>query len=270
MLRIDGTPDTDRLFPSFRKREDPESFFAVGRVFTALWITPEGVAPPYVQNFERATGSKDVSLYSETRRFVVVKTGENYCSCIPIVNYNYSGGRRSRIKLSEHSIIHTTQRAPNPTEAELPRRLMSGMAESGLLSQPIRVHGAGVQDVLDQVSRIDYGSIYTISHDIKVRPLGVVAEQSMVALSQQFRRVWAAQVQGVDIELTPDAQRTDNKVSLQTRIRAAVSGLKQVGYTDEEAAQLVRRRLASQSQQSQQEASNDSGSNEGDDSSDED
>ena len=43
-------------------------------------------------------------------------------------------------------------------------------------------------------SRIDYRSVYTIRHDVKVRSFGKVKEDSMHAFKLQFKEVWSSEL----------------------------------------------------------------------------
>ena len=72
---------------------------------------------------------------------------------------------------------------PSPDEA--PER-----GEDGLLPQAIRVDPDDLSEKLDPRSRIDFGEVYTIEHNVKVRSLGTVNPSSMQALLYQFESVW--------------------------------------------------------------------------------
>lgn len=54
----------------------------------------------------------------------------------------------------------------------------------------IRVNPDDREDLLAPRSRIDYGKVYTIQHNIKVQPYGHVHPASMAALRHQFLNVW--------------------------------------------------------------------------------
>lgn len=58
-----------------------------------------------------------------------------------------------------------------------------------MLSIPIRVEVDKKLDKLDPMSRIHYGKIYTIEHNVKVKPLGMVNGDSLTALLAQFQTV---------------------------------------------------------------------------------
>ncbi|KAK4892809.1 hypothetical protein LTR27_008723 [Elasticomyces elasticus] len=76
-------------------------------------------------------------------------------------------------------------KAPEPRWDERPQR-----GEMGMRSRPIRIVPDEPTDSLDPMSRIDFGKVHTIQHNIKIKPLGMVHPASMDALTSQFFAVW--------------------------------------------------------------------------------
>lgn len=62
--------------------------------------------------------------------------------------------------------------------------------EDGLLPSPIRIDPLNEDDRLDATSRMDYGKLYNIEHNVKVKPYGVVNNQSMQTLIKQWTQVF--------------------------------------------------------------------------------
>ena len=85
------------------------------------------------------------------------------------------------VRKSEHAIIFTGKETPVPQLAEAPAR-----HERGLLPQAIRVDGDDPTQKLDPMSRIDFGKVYTIEHNVKVRSMGKVNRASEGALLYQL------------------------------------------------------------------------------------
>ena len=189
--RLMGTDNevAEQLFDSFRRRETPRKFFTVGKVFLVLWVEPAGESNTLVTNLEPGTsfGRFGERVFSKVRRFVVVREGENYCSALPIASYGHQGVGKRGVKKSEHSIIYTSKVPPDPLPAELPER-----GDQGMRPQPIRVDTDDPSDKLDGVSRLDYGKVHTIQHNIKVKSFGKVNPKSMNALIHQFGNVWSS------------------------------------------------------------------------------
>ena len=188
LLPSDNDP-VERLFKTFRQREQPRKFFTVGRVFAILWVEPAGESSTQVTNLEAGTttGRFGESVFSKVRRFVVIREGDKYCSALPITSYGHRGVGKPGVNKSEHSIIYTTKHPPDPLPTELPVR-----GEDGMRPNPIRVDTDDPIDKLDSLSRIDYGKVHTIQHNIKVKPFGKVNPKSMFALTNQFGNVWRA------------------------------------------------------------------------------
>ena len=180
---------TERLFKSFRLRDQPRKFFTVGKVFLVLWVEPAGESNTVVTGLEVGTtyGRFGERAFSKVRRFVVVREGDNYCSALPITSYGHRGVGKPGVNKSEHSIIHTSKTPQAPLAAELPTR-----GEDGMRDQAIRVDTDDPIDKLESLSRLDYGKVHTIQHNIKVKSFGKVNPKSMYALINQFGNVWRA------------------------------------------------------------------------------
>lgn len=56
--------------------------------------------------------------------------------------------------------------------------------------RPIRITTASPKDRLDDTSRIHFGKIYTVEHNIKAKNYGEVHRESVEALMAQFQAVW--------------------------------------------------------------------------------
>ena len=178
---------TERLFKSFRLRDQPKKFFTIGKVFLVLWVEPAGESNTGVPSLEVGTtiGRFGERAFSKVRRFVVIREGDNYCSALPITSYGHRGVGRPGVNKSEHSIIYTSKTPQAPLAAELPTR-----GENGMRDQAIRVNTDDPIDKLDSLSRLDYGKVHTIQHNIKVKSFGKVNPKSMYALINQFGNVW--------------------------------------------------------------------------------
>ncbi|KAK5742064.1 hypothetical protein LTR17_003572 [Elasticomyces elasticus] len=187
----------ERLYSEFRKRDDPHSYFTVGRVFAVLWTEPAGETTTLVTHRIKndrtyddtvaAAAGLSTAVYSKVRRFVVVRESREYCSALPIVSYGRMGLGKAGIVKFEHGIIHTGINPPLAMVSESPRQF-----EQGMQGIPIRVSPASPVDKLDQECRVDYGKVHTIHHNIKVKPFGTVHAGSVSALLHQCGAVWQA------------------------------------------------------------------------------
>jgi hypothetical protein len=198
LLRTDGEGEEEQLFDSFRVRDHPHKFFTVGKVFMVLWVEPKGESTktldtniPVLEE-GTSTGRYGEKVFSKVRRFVVIREGSNYCSALPIATYGKRGVGKPGVNKSEHAIIYSGKRAPEPLDSEAAAR-----GENGMRPEAIRVDLDDKNDKLDPRSRLDFGKVHTIQHNIKVRYFGQVHKNSMRALINQFGNVWHASPKAV-------------------------------------------------------------------------
>lgn len=181
--RIVRTQCCDNRFPNFKKPYRPRGFFVMGKVFSILWVDIGGSV---VTGLERSKPHKAVEpVYSRVRKYVVIKEGPDYCTALPIVSYSGRGVSGSQVLKSDHAIIYTGNSPPDPLPAELPLR-----GETGMRPVPIRVTTDDRGERLERMSRVNFGKVTTVQHDIEVRSIGSVNRDSISALASQFSNVW--------------------------------------------------------------------------------
>nr|OQO31289.1 hypothetical protein B0A51_03267 [Rachicladosporium sp. CCFEE 5018] len=98
---------------------------------------------------------------------------------------------------------------------------------------PIRVNPDDSRDVLDPKSRIDFGKVSTIQHNIKVKSFGLVNRDSMGALRSQFSIVWSQREPALT-STVPDPELSAGAAP-EGAISPVLEKLRQQGYTDDEA-----------------------------------
>lgn len=128
--------------------------------------------------------------------------------CRPILTYRGAGTSLKRLaEQAEHGIVFTGKVAPAPDRRE-----------TNLLPRAVRVDPDNRDDSLDPMSRIHYGKIYTVEHNVKVETFGMVNRDYQETLISNFRDVWVmrvghsqgskpAQGQQAQGQLTSDAAR---------------------------------------------------------------
>ena len=183
--RLIDSPETDvqeLLFNEYRRRKT--SFFAAGRVIELLWIELESDAETH--EYEHAYTRRGIGeiISSKIRRFIVIQAGQQQCSVVPVTVYRH-GASNPGVSKSEHTIVHTSQSAPSPSAEE-----SSVEGEPAMWALAIRVVPDNQTDKLSEMSRINYGEVYTIDHRVRVKPFGMVHEGSMATLLSQFNDVW--------------------------------------------------------------------------------
>ena len=202
----------ERLFPDYIVR--PSRFFCLGRVFLVLWAEPAGGngsnAGTIVTMQERGTVLNHLGerVFSKVRRFVVIRESDQYCNALPITTYSGQGVAKRRVVKSEHAIIYTGRVPPQPRPDERPSR-----GDTGMRPLSIRVDPDNRTDILDPMSRIHFGGVHQVHHNIKTKSLGIVNRQSIDALQSQFANVWQDQLRsqsraGPGRNQAQNAQRT--------------------------------------------------------------
>ncbi|KAI9770639.1 MAG: hypothetical protein M1839_003088 [Geoglossum umbratile] len=177
---IPGERDLD---PDYFIQNKPRKFFCIGRVFAVLWTEPTSNPGPGTQYTQVRFNQY---VYSDIRRFVVVREGLDSCWCLsvtplflvcptpntpdrvsrPIHSYSKRGLNKPYINRKAHAIIYT-----DPTQAKL-----SG---EGLTKKPLQVIPSSPDNKLAQDSLINFSKIYTVEHNIKVKKIGKIAEDCM-------------------------------------------------------------------------------------------
>ena len=279
VLETEG--DEERLFPDFKRRDQPRKFFTIGKVFLILWVEPAGEnANTVITSLEpsiplpagESIGRYGERVFSKVRRFVVIREGLTYCSALPIASYGSRGVAKRGVTKSEHAIIYTGKSVPEPTPAERPDR-----GEAGLRPQAVRVDTDHPTDKLDPMSRLDFGKVHTIQHNIKVKSFGKVNRDSMSAFQHQWANVWritqrlpkASSSRGGgngseddedddddEDEDDDDTSGDEDPAETQRRRNAqAVSALQKAGIPRDEAVRIVKERIMQHQQRQQVEAS---------------
>lgn len=123
-------------------------------------------------------------IYTKVRRMVVVRENPESCVCLLITSYSNRGVAKPGVKKSDHAIVYSGRRPPDPLLEEAPTR-----GEAGLLPGSIRVTMDDLSDKLTETSRLNFARPYTVDHNVRVRNLGVVHPRSIEALKSHFQSV---------------------------------------------------------------------------------
>jgi hypothetical protein len=148
---------------------NPKGYFKKGRVFMTLWFEPRG----FTEAERAATGSLD-SSFSEVARFAVWKPKATHCVCVRISTYSGQATTKHGIAASEHAAVlpvgSTFQ--PHPD------------GESQLLKEALFVKVESPEVTIDSASRINFGKLYTIEYNIRIRTIGRVVGESIAKLDE--------------------------------------------------------------------------------------
>ena len=94
----------------------------------------------------------------------------------------HSGRGSPQGNKNEHGIIFTGKTAPAPQN------------ERGMQEKAIRVNPDDKGAVLDPKSRINYGKVYNIEHNVKVKNFGSLSPEYLAALIEQFMAVFTSKI----------------------------------------------------------------------------
>jgi hypothetical protein len=108
------------------------------------------------------------------------KNNTNFNS--PIQTYRGQGARKRGIIVSDHAIIYTGH-----SDDDAPP-LLDGEA---ITKQALRVTPSGTE-VLEPASRVNFGKVYTVEHNVKVLDIGVVDRNHHFLLIHYFNSALAA------------------------------------------------------------------------------
>lgn len=149
----------------------------------------------------------------------------------PIVSYGNQGVAKEGETKSDHGIIYIGRQAPSPSPSEAARP-----GEAEMQSWPVRVDPESPHEKLEAMSRINYGKVYTVEHNVKVRCVGTVHPHSLPLLLQQFQIVWFKGQAGPDLSVQgAGAER-----------QQVIAALMQRGYTHQQAVALFENRKKQQ------------------------
>ena len=183
------------LDPSFKVRKDSRKFFKKGRVLRTLWTEPAGAmnedqreTPDYGERYNLSLVKQQVDprsiftanyrekVYSNIKIFAVIEEAENFCIAVKIDTYRGQGCNASGVITGKHAIAYSGKHVPE----RLPE-------ETGLLDMPIRVNPDDSKG-LEPRSRINFGKLYTLEHNIKVVSVGQVHQSSMSVMDSHFAK----------------------------------------------------------------------------------
>jgi hypothetical protein len=142
-------------------------------------------------------------IFSETRRFVVVRGGHGYALCCPIQTYQKRGTTKSRINLENHAVVYVAGNEP---------KLLPEEESPGMGNFPIVMEDKSV--TIDQSSRLNFGKVYTVEHNIKVRNVGKISKESQPRLKTASLKSMGINTSDLDTETGTE---TEDNVSRPTQ-----------------------------------------------------
>lgn len=96
----------------------------------------------------------------------------------PIYTYNGQGVAKRGVNVQDHAIVYTQGRDPRPDPREPP-----------MTKRPLEFVPSTPDQILDPMSRLNFGKIYTVEHNVKVLKVGHISSRSMAAFTNSARSV---------------------------------------------------------------------------------
>jgi hypothetical protein len=155
-----------------------KSFFSVGKVIAVIINETAGSTtrlPNPVDYNTSATINKvkyqDNFVYTDVRRFVIVKPKHEFCYACPIFTYNGRATTKPGVRAVEHAIAYSWGLNPKFVEGE-----------SGITKSSIGVVMSQGETILHEASRIYFGIHHPIKYNVKVKDIGYVPQAQIPAL----------------------------------------------------------------------------------------
>ncbi|KAF2122710.1 hypothetical protein BDV96DRAFT_656362, partial [Lophiotrema nucula] len=146
-------------FEAIRK---PRAFFNRGRIFMVLW--PKMSSIP---DAERA-------IHLKIRRFVCIRPRTTSCLCLPIHTYRGQATTKRGVSEEEHAPV-----VPLGGHVQLhPNEKLS--------NKPLYIKVEDPNLTIDPMSRLNFGSVSTVEHNLKVRNVGRLVAESVKQLEEYF------------------------------------------------------------------------------------
>ncbi|KAH7081326.1 hypothetical protein BKA63DRAFT_206347 [Paraphoma chrysanthemicola] len=143
----------------------PKSFFYEGRVFAVMMNETAGASITDYNSSKSINPVKymDNLVYTNVRRFVVVRQRREFCFACPIFTYSGRATTKRGVRAAEHGIAFSW----GGKEQLLP-------SEFGITKPSMPVVMAEHVSALDVASRIYYGIHHPIQYNVKVKEIGYV------------------------------------------------------------------------------------------------
>lgn len=173
------------------------NWFTEGKVFAVMWNETAGTTLKTPVDYETSRSLTEVKhkgniVYTNLRRFIVVRRKREFCFACPIFTYSGHGTTKPGVRASEHAVVHSWNE---------PARVLQG--ETGITKPPVIVVMAQGERSLHIASRIYFGIHHPIQYNVKVKEIGYVPPEQVHTLIGS----WQAENQGTNqaSDVTVDA-----------------------------------------------------------------
>ncbi|KAH7385006.1 hypothetical protein BKA64DRAFT_748480 [Cadophora sp. MPI-SDFR-AT-0126] len=166
-----------RLDPRFCIIGQPVKFYRIGRVFKTLWSEPAGgTAKDMDKSFYSKVGFDEL-VFTKIRRFIVVREKTHSCLCLPLYTYGGQGSLKPDVRAQDHVAVRISTNDPPPT----PRS-----TEEDSQKTPLGIIVEDSEEKIDPMTRINFGQVFTIQHNLKVAKVGRIHPTDIERLNKYF------------------------------------------------------------------------------------
>jgi hypothetical protein len=151
----------------------PTRFFKVGRVFKCLWTEPAGDSSEDGGAYLTPLRFGEAA-FTKVRHFIVVREMQNCSLCLPLNTHNRQGALKTGLRKQDYAAVFAEGSQPvlDP---------MEGIVRTSL---PIIVENEN--ETIDPMSRLNFGRVYTVEHNIKVAKVGRIGQDHIKLLDDYF------------------------------------------------------------------------------------
>ena len=114
--------------------------------------------------------------FSKVRRFVVVGEKKGACLCIPLNTYRGEGATKRGINPRDHAAVYPEGGKP---------KLRSGERDK-IVKDPFPIIVEDPNEKIDPMSRLNFGRVYTVEHNVKVQKVGRIPDSHHKLLRRYF------------------------------------------------------------------------------------
>jgi len=163
----------EQLDSRYTVRDQPSRYFQIGKIFKTLWTEPAGgTATDLDKGYYRSVGFGQRS-FTKIRRFIVIRKRLHSSLCLPISTYGGQGAAKRDVRAEDHAIVYPTD-DPEPDSDE------------NLSKEPFGIIIEEPGETIDPKSRIDFGKVYTVEHNLKVMNVGRIHSADKNRLLRYF------------------------------------------------------------------------------------
>jgi hypothetical protein len=145
----------------------------MGRVFKTLWTEPVGKVSKSDSQFVIPAKFGEMA-FTKIRPFVVIREMQGCCLCLPLNTYGHQGTEKDRIRAGDYAAVYPMGSEPN-----------IGISEK-MSKKPLPIIIEDPKERIDPTSRLNFGQVYTIQHNLKVLKIGRIPDEYLTILNGYF------------------------------------------------------------------------------------